>query len=278
MKTSNSAIQTFKQCRRMYQLKYVYGFEPVKTAAALQRGISYHEGVERILKAQNSVDYRSVAEQIVEPKIRAMVLAFLTYILPELSQRGVKINEVEKWFEYPVCAGKHYIVGRADGLTTGHCVIEHKTTSGTIDGAYFQRLDFDEQIPTYMTAFGANKIYYTVCAVPSIRQKKDEADDEFCQRCFDWYETNTEQKIAILEYYKSDEDLREFAAEQDAIVEEIATTGLFYRNPSNCSKWGRMCEYASICKNCDPNGDYIEFKRMDGYDKVGKTENRGGKG
>jgi hypothetical protein len=155
---------------------------------------------------------------------------------------------------------------------SGNVLIEHKTTSGLIDGAYYQRLELDEQIPTYMLAFGARRILYTVCSVPSIRQKKDESDDDFYARCVAWYEVDTESKINVVEITKSEEELAEFKIEQDEIVTEMERCRLFYRNPSHCTKWGRMCEYASVCMNYDPNRDYVGFKRRDENEKAGKTK------
>lgn len=266
MRASNSSIQTFKQCRRLYELKYIYGIEPVQTAAALERGLSYHEGVEQAIKAWCAADHRYVADEPEDPKILAMVWAFRIHVIPWLEKRGIKVNEAEKWFEYET-SNHNVVIGRMDGVTTDGCVIEHKTTSGLIDGSYWQRLDFDEQIPTYMIARGCKKIYYTVCATPSIRQKKNETSAEFCRRCIDWYEDNTEQKIAVLEISRSEDDLKAFAEEQDAILTEMEQAKLFYRNPSHCSKWGRLCEYAPLClQKITPDMEFIGFKRRERYD------------
>lgn len=249
MKVSNSRISTFKSCRRMYQLKYIYGFEPIAVPDALSTGTSYHECVEHILRGE---EYDAG-----DPKINGMADAFKRYIAKDLNAM-----EVEKWFEYQTESG-HTVFGRVDAITTSGDVIEHKTTSGLIDGAYFQRLDFDEQIPTYMMGCGTDTVYYTVCAKPTIRQKKTELDEWFRQRCFEWYEEDTESKIKVVELKRSAGQLAEFFAEQDDIITEMENCKLFYRNPNNCMKWGRMCEYAPICMNCDPNGEYIQFKRRE---------------
>lgn len=271
MKTSYSAIQTFKACRRLYELKYVYGLEPVQTAEALRRGLSYHDGVEQLLREWIDYHIGSPIATIEDPKIKAMVFAFEVYVIPKLASRGLKPVDAEAWFSYKTESG-HTIVGRADGIMSGRTIIEHKTTSGSIDGAYFQKLEFDEQIPTYMVAFNSNKLFYTVCATPTIRQKKNESDDDFFRRCCDWYLEDTESKITVVEIRRTQEELERFKREQDAIVTEIENCKLFYRNPSHCNKWGRMCEYAPVCMNFDPNKEYVQFKRRAGYDKTGKAE------
>lgn len=274
MRISNSGIQTFKACRRLYELKYKYGLEPVQTADALKRGLQYHDGVENLLKEW--VDYKTgkPTALIEDPKVRAMVFAFNLYIIPKLAGMKAKPVDTETWFSYETKSG-HVIVGRVDGRMTGNSIIEHKTTSSAVDGTYFQRLELDEQIPTYMLAFNSDHIYYTVCETPTIRQKKNETDEEFFDRCVDWYREDTESKIDVIELKKTKEELEKFAEEQDAIVSEIENCKLFYRNPSHCTKWGRMCEYASVCMNYDPNAEYIQFKRReDTYEKVGEVEVR----
>ena len=221
MKTSNSAIQTFKACRRLYELKYIHGLEPVQTAAPLSRGTSYHEGVEHVLKdwAENDCVPFSGLE-IDDPKIRAMVYAFSKTVVPWLSDRGIRIGAVEQWFEYSTKSG-HKIIGRVDGITTDHSVIEHKSTSGAIDGSYFQRLEFDEQIPTYMLACNTDRVYYTVCSAPTIRQRKGEPETAYFERCVEWYNDMPESKIAVVELYRPQEVLNKFADDQDAIITDM---------------------------------------------------------
>lgn len=261
MKASNSGIQTFKQCRRMYQLKYLHGLEPVQTADALKRGSQYHELVEGLLLGQSNFDSCD------DPKIKAMATAFQKYIMPKLDG----VDAVEEWFEYLTPSG-HKMVGRIDAKK-GSELIEHKTISGLIDGAYFQKLEFDEQIPTYMLAFSCNTINYTVCSTPSIRQKKTESDEEFYWRCVDWFSEDTSQKIAMVQLQRTNEELEEFLYEQDDILNEMEDCKLFYRNPSNCCRWNRMCDYASVCINYDPNQEYIQFKKRENiYEKTGEAE------
>lgn len=266
MRTSYSAIQTFKACRRLYELKYIHGLELITQSDAINRGVQYHELVEDILSG-GTTSYRF--SDCDNPKVKAMATAFQMYVAPNIQAKAV-----EQWFRYFTKSG-HLIVGRLDGKTLNDEVIEHKTTSGLVDGDYFARLDLDEQIPTYMLACKSNYVWYTVCSTPSIRQRKGETDEEFYLRCVDWFSEDTEHKITFVKLFRDDDSLKAFADEQDAIVSEMESCKLFYRNPSNCMKWGRMCEYAPVCMNYDPNKDYIQFKRReDYYEKAGKAEVR----
>lgn len=255
MKASNSAIQTFKACRRLYELRYIYDLEPVQTAEVLKRGSSYHALVEGILNG--STDLSSCED----PKTRAMAAAFEKYVRPQ-----IVASATEEWFNYDTPSG-HTVLGRIDGRTPLGEVIEHKTTSGSIDGSYFQRLEFDEQIPTYMIACNSNYVWYTVCATPTIRQKKNETEDEFFWRCLEWFSEDTETKITCVKMIRDDEQLKTFLEEQDKILTEMENCKNFYRNPSHCMKWGRMCDYASVCMNYDPNQEYVQFKRRVKYDQ-----------
>ena len=212
MRASNSSIQCFKSCRRMYELKYIYGLEPVKHSEAIDRGLSYHEGVEQLLK--DWIDYHNGTPLIQDPKISAMVQAFNVYVIPALAAAKVKPVEAEPWFSFKTKSG-HTVVGRADGRMSGNSLIEHKTTRGLIDGDYYQRLD----------------------------------------------EENTEQKINVIELRKTEEELKAFEGELDEMLNLIEGCKNFYRNPSHCMKWGRLCEYAPVCMKYDPNQEYIGFTK-----------------
>lgn len=250
IKLSNSAIQAFKNCRRAYELKYVMGVLPITSAEVLERGRSYHEKVEHILKDEPF--------DLDNPKVDAMAIAFMTHIAPRLGA----IKRVEEWFEKPLPNG-NIIIGRADGILPDGRIVEHKTTSAALDEAYLIGLQNDEQILTYMWAYGVNDIVYTVCKTPTLRQKQNETDEEFYLRCCAWYGEETESKVGCVDVHRSNEEIAEFESELCAISEEIEHSSLFYRCPGNCTKWGRQCEYFSICRNYDPSLTYIGFKRRD---------------
>lgn len=248
-RASYSKLQTYKACRRLYELKYVYGVRSTEKVEALERGTSYHEKVEQI--------FRTGTFEEDDPKTSAMAAAFVKYMMPYL-----KPVVQEEWFEYRTQYGDT-VVGRIDALNEDGAIIEHKTTSGEINEEYWYTRDTDEQLMTYMLAYGTRKAYYTVCKTPNIRQKKNETDEEFKQRCLDWYDEDTESKIAIRVIYHTDEEIEEFAKEQELIIREMDECRLFYRNQTYCTKWGRMCEYAPICQHYDPDQTYIGFEKTE---------------
>lgn len=251
IKLSNSAIQTFKNCRRAYELRYVMGVLPVTSADPLERGRNYHEKIESVLKGGTF--------EPSDPKIDAMVVGgFMAHILPDLGE----VRAVEEWFEKPLPNG-NVVIGRVDGILPDGRIVEHKTTSANLDEAYIAGLQNDEQILTYMWAYDVNDIVYTVCKTPTIRQKKDETDEDFYLRCCAWYAEDTESKVGIVEVHRSPEEIAEFENDLCSMTEEIEKAHFFYRCPGNCMKWGRQCEYFSICRNYDPSLTYIGFRKRD---------------
>jgi len=248
MRLSNSGIQCFKSCRRKYKLKYIEGLIPAQNAEVLERGKSYHEKVEAILAGQ--------AWDFDNPKTDAMALAFQKYVMPQIG----KVEAVEEWFHKDLPDG-NTIVGRCDGRLSDGRLVEHKTTSADLDEAYIAGLQNDEQILTYMWAYGTNNILYTVCKSPTIRQKQTETEEEFRDRCLYWYDIDTPVKIGTINVYRSPEEIAEFDKEIQDMSREITGCDNFYRVPSHCMKWNRPCEYMSICRNYDPKMEYIGFTK-----------------
>lgn len=253
MKVSQSQVACFKACRRLYELKYCFNLEPIEKPEVLSRGLSYHAAVERILR------HEMIDDLELEPKVKAMARVFARNFRST-------VDAVECWFEYSTPSG-HTVIGRMDALGTDGSVIEHKTTSGLIDGAYFQRLEMDEQIPTYMLAAHTTSVVYTVCSTPSIRQKKNETPEEFEQRCLEWFEDESSgKKFSVEVIQRTPEQLELFSAEQDSVIDIMDSAPVYYRNPAHCMKWGRLCEYAPICNTYAPGVEAIGFKQRErGY-------------
>lgn len=243
IKYSNTRIQCYKSCRRMYELKYVIGVAPLERAESLKTGASYHEKIEQINKTGDFVrDDNS--------KTNAMAYAYKKFILPKLGN----IVDAERWWEsedsnYTVC-------GIIDAIRDDGVPIEFKTTSGTIDGSYWLGLENDEQILMYLSATGKKEIVYAVIQVPTIRQRQNESADEFEQRCIDWYD---ESKAQVNTLYRSQERIDRFKANLGKTISEIETCDCFYPNPNNCMRWGRLCEYAPICNNYNVD-EYVDYE------------------
>ena len=249
MRLSISKIKSFKSCRRAYELHYVEGLTPVKTPDALAIGSSYHELLEKLNKTGVLEDSDNLSMEM------AMAHAYQKYVYPKF-----KVVEAEKWVEMKI--GGDTLVGIVDGVADDGHIVEHKTTGIDSLEEYEFNLQWDEQILAYMYLTGQRKVWYTVCRKPTIRQKKNETEQEFYERMIAWYDEDTENKIRLIELERTDEEVEKFGIELMTmlnVMKEAEAKKLFYRNTCHCSMWGRRCEYSSICLNYDPNQEYIDF-------------------
>lgn len=248
MKLSITQIKQFKACRRAWQLRYKEGLRPVQTAEALELGKSYHELLEALEKGEEP-DYS------VFDKPHAMAKAYEKYILPQF-----KVVAAEKELEKQI--GAHTLHGFVDGLSDDGHIVEHKTTSMDIaeGGEYEYNLLWDEQVLAYMSLSGLRKVHYTVCKKPTIRQKKDETEEEFYNRMVAWYDDDTENKIRVFTVERTDEEVAQWEQDFVTIADEIER-GVIYKNTCQCMQYGRRCEYSSVCLHYDPEQQYIEFTK-----------------
>ena len=252
MRLSISKIKTFKSCRRLYELHYVEGLSPIKTAEALEVGRSYHKLLEQLYR------YGEIEEGL--SREYAMAAAYQKYIYPRFH-----VQEVENWKNYALGDGD-VLVGVPDGIADDGHLVEHKTCGKSITEQYEYELAWDEQILAYMLMTGTRQVWYTVCQKPTIRQKKNETDEEFFQRMVAWYDEDTESKIRLLELTRTDEEVEEFKRslfELRDVMKEAEKNKAFYKNTCHCDKWGRMCDYASVCLHYDPSQQYIEYEKED---------------
>ena len=246
MKVSISRVKLFKSCRRAYELKYIYGLEPVTKADALTVGSNYHEKLEELYKT-GDFDASDLTKE------SAMATAYKKYIYPKFA-----VKSVEKWQECPL--GRHKLIGRVDGMAEDGWLVEHKTTS--LDPAeYLFNLQWDEQILAYMGMTDTRNAYYTICRKPTIRQKKGESDEEFFHRMAEWYDTDTERKIAVELIQRTDEDVEAFMRDLELTVNDMENPVCLYRNTNYCNCWGRRCEYSPVCLGYNPDLEYVGFER-----------------
>lgn len=267
MRISSSKVKCYKACKRQYYFKYVERLEYTIPIQPLEEGKSYHAMIEEMY---NTGGFDIAAN----PKLDAMATAYRKYIYPQF-----KVKAVEQWFEYPL-SDNHTLCGRYDGIAEDGCIVEHKTTSNDVDDEYIYNLQWDEQILNYMLASGKNEMYYTVCKKPTIRQKQNETEEEFFVRCVAWYDEDTEHKIRVIKITRTEKEIAEQKERLISIAEymdldenlyngysEIVAkhkkNNVYYRNPSNCTCYGRRCEYSSICLDYDPTLEYVEFKKKE---------------
>lgn len=264
MRLSISRIKMFKSCRRMYELKYVEGLVPREKAEALQVGASYHKLLEELNTQGHHWDYVDLSKE------RAMAEAYYKYIYPKF-----KVIEAEKAFTLDLDYEDNELYGIVDGIAADGNIVEHKTTGSEITEQYEYNLLWDEQILAYMLLTGARKVWYTVCRKPTIRQKQNETEEDFFYRMCEWYDTDTDSKIRLLEIERTDAEVAQFKSDLIQMVNEMIVaefSGNYYKNTCHCNMYGRRCEYSSICLNYDPNQEYLEFEKVENENEKGVTE------
>lgn len=248
MRLSISRIKLFKACRRAYELKYIEGLEPVSNADSLEIGKTYHSKLEELYK-NGDFDASDLSKE------SAMATAYKKYIYPKF-----KVLYVEGWESCSL--GEHELIGRVDGLTDDGRLVEHKTTS--LDPAEYEfNLQWDEQILAYMAMTGTREVCYTVCRKPTIRQKRGESDEEFFNRMVEWYDEDTDRKIALFELSRTDEEIDGFMEQLEKTAEDMEDPRCLYRNTLYCRAWGRQCDYAPVCLSYDPSQEYVGFTKVD---------------
>ena len=249
MRVSQTQVKAYKSCRRLYELSYVEGLKYNKSIDALDTGATYHGKIEQLYK-KGYFDYTG-------DKTDAMAFAYEKYIYPQF-----KVECAEKWFEYQL-NDKHTLIGKVDAIATDGLLVEHKTTSNNVGEEYIYNLQWDEQVLAYMLSHGVNEMYYTVIKKPTIRQKQNETDEEFLQRCCAWYAEDTESKVRVFKLTRTQEELDEYKEQLIATIDEMEKCKLFYRNTTHCTCWGRRCEFSQICLNYNPKLEYVDFTKID---------------
>lgn len=260
MKISASLVRTYKTCKRKYELKYLENLEPIVKSQSLQDGTDYHSMIEDFYNGKG-LGY----EEGMNPKICAMAMAYFKYLW-QLNEELKEVEYVEKWFEYPLTK-KHYVIGRNDALAKNDIPVEHKTVSCDIDDEYIYSLQWDEQILTYMLANSINEMYYTVIKKPTIRQRQNESDAEFFNRCLEWYDENTEKKVRLIKVTRSFVEIEEHRKDLIVMANEIENCKHFYRNPSACTCFNRRCEYSQVCLNYNPSLEYVDYEKKERFSK-----------
>ena len=263
MKISASKVKCYKACKRAYYFRYVEELVPVETAQPLVDGSNYHAMLEQLYKeGWFNADVQN------DPKIAAMAAAYEKYIYPQFN-----LKAAEETFEYKLRDNVE-LVGRFDGIAEDGLVVEHKTTSADVDDEYIYNLQWDEQILTYMLVSGKNEMYYTVCKKPTIRQKQNETAEEYYERCCAWYAEDMDKKIRVIKVTRNEKEVKAYKTALKYIAKDMQKDEkfkkpkeyTFYRNCSNCTAYGRKCEYASICLDYDPKLEYVEFKKKEQID------------
>lgn len=239
-----SQVRAYKACRRLYQLQYIDCLKPVNEYEPYATGRNYHAKISQIIKTgkyEKSFD-----------KTDAMADAFGKYILPKLQPFNTE-REFKKRLSYGI-----YLKGKIDGWDKNGVILEHKTTSASINDDFEDKLKWDDQIYIYMIGLDANELIYTVCRKPTIKLKQNETEEDYLKRCAEWYD---ESKTAVFKITKTSKELQDKKEELISIAKEIRAQKNWHKNSSNCKVLA--CLYEDICLGYDS-------ENMPGFEKKEK--------
>lgn len=273
MKTiSHSGLRLLRACKRLYKHAYIDLRRSRSVATPLALGkcwddalqIWHHEPTAEMKLLKSA----PVLSQIVDPIQRAKLEAMLVGYTAKWSDAPVNVLATQVQFIVPILNPEtgephpeYQYMGILDGvaqLGDRLFVLESKTTSEDITpgSPYWQHVgSLDTQVSMYM--LGAKQaghevegVIYDVARKPELRPKKDETPTEYLHRCAfdiqarpDWYFQRQEIVRLESEATAYAQDLWDYACDL-AIAER---TGRWPRNPDNCRKYGRPCDYLPVC-------------------------------
>lgn len=268
---SHTRLSTFLACPRRYDLRYVERLESISRAPALSLGRAFHHAIE-VRDPQAGANYlrehaAPSTDQASEDKLRideATVAAGATYYLarwqPLTDERRETEYRVQLRSPWTGAYSRSFdLVGVADGvLDCGSWLelVEDKFL-GALTEQGIRRLTLDRQISLACYALwratgkSVRRVHYRIVRKPSIKQRKDETVDEFCERIAadyadparrDFYGHEEQLFRGTDDLLRVEAELWEWARQ----MREQRRQRLFARNTSACLDFGG-CEFLPIC-------------------------------
>lgn len=284
---TNSAIQTFKTCPRMFELRYLIGLRRARKAAPLRIGGAFHNaaevldeyGLDAALDAVDR-DYATHDDHYEAALVRAMVrgyawrwsndTAFDKWIAKEVTM------EASLGDDMPVVAGKFDgCIEPQPGTLALHEIKTKK--DGVQSQAYRDALKVNEQVTTYFFIANKNGVrfsctIYDIVGKPSFepklatppekrRTKKDgtyyadvrlydETPEDYEQRMFDVMTGEPDRWFARFPVSRLGYEIEAFEREVRATVAlmiQCEEMRVYPKSTGACFKFNRACEYFDFC-------------------------------
>jgi len=263
---SHSQLATFRRCPREHHHRYVDRVEAVGSAEPLEAGKRIHGALGAFHRGETSEPW----DLLDKPLERALMRGYVA----RWSESSLNVTQTDVTFTISI--GGIRMVGELDAIGDyegARMIVEHKTSSEDISpgSAYWRRVTTsDAQVSTYLYAsaqlgLGAERILYDVLRKSALRGKKGESDTELEVRAL-------EDMIARPEHYFQRAEITRLADEHAAFERDIAGTVRLLlatvdnaepapRNPDSCQKFGRECDFYSVCFTGGSINDDSRFKQ-----------------
>lgn len=249
---------------------------------ALRFGSAWHRAMEATGPGADlpTVLAAAVAQDEFDELTLATLGGLLAAYLAVYRDAPVQVLHREVEFSMPMARSRtFYLAGKIDGLgrlEDGRlCLVEHKTTSSSVDPAsdYWLRLRADGQILSYVAAARAlgwdiATVLYDVVRKPAIRQRQNETAEQFGDRLAQDALDRPDFYYARREVPVLDQDLEEFEAMRLSVSRMILDRrrdALRFGTDSAHCAWPRhvnsilcpSCEYVGFClANAIPDLSY----------------------
>lgn len=295
---TNSSISAFKSCPKKFYWRYERQIEAKERPEALLLGTAIHGFLESHYRQTPFTPPTDLT-----PKSQAILKGVQEYY-PILFMDDCDLFEpiaVEKVINGEILnpetgrpAREYAYGGKVDGLVIlkkdaesfkegDLLLLEHKTTT-KVDDAYFERLQLDSQLLLYSLylsrELGApiDGTIFNVIQKPTIRQKKNESEEEYCLRirmALNWPE----------QYYRRylqfpDQRMKEIQKELwDAknVIAKARLENIFTMNSASCFDYHRRCDYWALCSSEDPETTIKEsgqFRHQDAHVELVEADGR----
>ncbi len=283
---SNSSIGAFLTCPAKYNFTYNERLEGTGYMQALVYGSFVHAFIERLKGGNPEAPARAMEEVITrlangskESFERGQDMALSDFAMAEkvadiwdlhwkghdgyFTQSQMEFSETEG--EWRMDAGpERTLVGKRDGL------IHHKgfdkfflheiKTSGEPDReTYKHKLQLDRQISVNIEAIRragkrCDGVIYDIIWKPALRLKKNETEAELAARKLEAIKENPANYFERLMVYRTDAELSGAMNDlglQFGMMEHAKQMG-YARNQGSCEKFGKLCQFFTLCLDNQP--------------------------
>ncbi|NMG22526.1 PD-(D/E)XK nuclease family protein [Brasilonema bromeliae] len=273
MKTlSHNQIRTWRNCKRQYGFGYVQLRVPRKTPTPLLVGRSWDDCLQEWWQGEGAQDRLLRAAKVAmhegDPFARAKLCAMLIGYSAMWGDVPCRLIATQVEFTvpivHPVTGAVHpecNLTGFIDAVAEidGRLVVVESKSSGediTLGSAFWRRVAvMDPQVSTYLPAaralgYDVRDCIYDVARKPELRPKKDETPDAFQERIVLDMHARPEWYFQRQTLVRLEREEREHALDVWHFADEIVSasrTGRYPRNPDQCQKFGRACDYAPVC-------------------------------
>lgn len=266
-----SRIKARKNCPMAEHLRYTKQLVSKFRKPSLDIGTAIHKGLETgsiddALKTLPDIFATSQEDADKAETNRVLVTAMLTgyFARYEPFDLGVTQNEIK--FNIPIINPKtkatsksFCLQGKVDALTMidgQYWLVEYKT-AGQINNSYFERLEIDDQITSYIYALQKTLnikivgVIYRVIKKPGIKQTQKETLAQYHERLLKDYQERPDFYYFESKFYRSQEDLAKFERDLWYFTQQMLyekRLDINTRNASRCVDFG-VCTYFPICTN-----------------------------